>query len=297
MACAVIFALALGGWRVAAQTATNDITVVMQEARACTERLRQIYGEAAKLEEITPIEQPELLDCIHSRMVKIKGLVEMADTADLEIRKAFKGNDAETVERDADNIELSCTRAEKLFLEAQGCSTSAPPKTTPPKTTASVADTNASAAIKITPRATGPAPPRRHVERNQQTCLRQEQFAVLLARAMELKLVEPATSDDCVKALTKMVVEPLGGWQPGKCTTVDDVYVACVRAMKLNVKDPQDPLSCAEALREEGLGVDTLLPERDPKLDPPYVLDSEVRAFLATGYAAPLPSSRRVAPD
>jgi len=63
------------------------------------------------------------------------------------------------------------------------------------------------------------------------------------------------------------------------------------------VKDPQDPLSYGQALREEGLGVGTLLPERDPQLDPPYVLDSEVRAFLTTGYAAPLPSSRRVAPD
>ena len=50
--------------------------------------------------------------------------------------------------------------------------------------------TNASADIKITPRPNEPVSPRRPVERNEQTCLRQERFAVLLARAMELKLVE-----------------------------------------------------------------------------------------------------------
>ena len=100
-----------------------------------------------------------------------------------------------------------------------------------------------------------------------------------------------------MKTLAKLGVEPLGGWQPGKCTTADDVYVACARVMKLKVKDPQDPLSYAQALRDEGLGVDTLLPERDPKLDPPIVVDSEVREFLTTGYAAPLPSAKRVTPD
>src|SRR5208283_4272163 len=120
---------------------------------------------------------------------------------------------------------------------------------------------------------------------------------VMLAHAMNLKLDEKAIPDDCLKALAKLAVEPLNGWQPGKCTTVDDVYVACARAMNLKVKDPQDPLSYGQALREEGIGVDTLLPERDPQLDPPYVVDSEVRALLATGYAAPLPSARRVAPD
>ena len=97
--------------------------------------------------------------------------------------------------------------------------------------------------------------------------------------------------------LAKLAIEPLGGWHSGECVTVDDVYVACARAMKLKVKDPDDPLSYGQALRDEGLGVDTLLPERDPKLDPPFVVDSEVRAFLTSGYAAPLPGSKRVTPD
>ncbi len=135
------------------------------------------------------------------------------------------------------------------------------------------------------------------MERTEQTCLHHEQFAFLLARAMNLKLDPHATPEDCSKMLANLAIEPLGGWHLGKCVTVDNVYVACARAMNLKVKTPEDPLSYGQALRDEGLGVDTLLPERDPKLDPPFVVDSEVRAFLTSGYAAPLPSAKRVSPD
>jgi hypothetical protein len=296
LAWVVILALTLGDRSVLAQSATNDPAAMVREADASVRRLREICGEAARLEEIAPPEQEVLVDCIHSRVMRIKGLVEVAESAQAEIHKAFKGNATETVERYPGNVKISCELAEKLFLEAQGCSTSVVLKSPPPKAVA-VPGTNASAAIKITPRTNEPVLPRRPVERTEQTYLRQERFAVLLTRAMELKLDEKATPDDRLKALAKLAVEPLGGWQPGKCATVDDVYVACARAMRLKVKDPQDPLSYAQALRDEGLGVDTLLPERDPKLDPPYVVDSEVRAFLTTGYAAPLPSSKRVSPD
>jgi hypothetical protein len=296
LARVVILALALGDRLVLAQSATNDPAAMVREADASARRLREIYGEAARLEEIVPPDQEVLVDCIHSQVTKIKGLVDMAESAQVGIRKAGKSGKTETIEEYADNMQLSLARAEKLFLEAQGCSTSVVLKSPPPKAMV-VPDTNASAAIKITPRTNEPVLPRRPVERTEQTCLRQERFAVLLTRAMELKLDEKSTPDDCLKALAKLGVEPLRGWQPGKCATVDDVYVACARVMRLKVKDPQDPLSYAQALRDEGLGVDTLLPERDPKLDPPLVLDSEVREFLTTGYAAPLPSSRRVAPD
>jgi len=291
----LILALTLGDGSVLAQ-ATNDPAAMAREADACARRLREIYGEVARLEEIAPPEQQGLVDCIHSRALKIKGLVDVAEGEQTEIQQSVKGERAAMVERYAGDMKLSCARAEKLFLEAQECSTSVVLKTPPPMA-AAAADTNASVAIKIIPRTNESVLPRRPVERTEQTCLRQERFAVLLARAMELKLDEKSTPPDCVKALAKLAVEPLGGWQPGKCATVDDVYVACARAMKLKVKDPQDALSYAQALRDEGLGVDTLLPARDLKLDPPLVVDSEVRQFLTTGYAAPLPSARRVTPD
>lgn len=285
------------GQRVAdGQSVTNGITVMVRDADACVARLQVIRDEAVKLEEAVPVDQVELVDCIHSRVLKIKGLLELALGAQTGLHKEIRTDEAEAVEGYATNVKLCCERAEKLLVEAEGCATSVTLKT-PSSNEVAAASTNGELDIKITPRPAGLPPVRRTVVRTKETCLRQEQFAVMLGRAMDLKMTDKATPDDYVKALTRQAVEPLHGWQLGKCVTVDDVYVACARSMGLKVKDPQNPLSYGEALREEGLGVDTLLPERDPQLDPPYVLDSEVRALLTTGYAAPLPSSRRVSPD
>jgi hypothetical protein len=291
-----------GGGLAPAQSTTNDPAAMVRDTAACVQRLHEIYNEAAKLEESVAPDQVALVDCIHSRVLRIKGLLEMTEVTKTSIQKAVRADDTDAIAQYVGDARMSCARAEKLLIEAQGCSTSAALKSAllkPAPTIGTNTNTNVSvsANIKITPRMAGSLIPQRPVERTEQTCLRQERFGVMLAHAMDLKLDEKATPDDCLKALAKLAVEPLSGWQAGKCATVDDVYVACARAMNLKVKDAQDPLSYAQALRDEGIGVDTLLPERDPQLDPPYVVDSEVRALLATGYAAPLPSARRVAPD
>jgi hypothetical protein len=296
LACMIVLAIIPGASPARAQSSTNDPVAMFRDAVASVRRLHDIHDEAMKLEEKTPREQTVLLDCIHSRTLKIIGLLDMTANVLTNMQKAIKSEETETVEQSRDDVKTSCARAEKLFLEAQGCSSSMVVTSLPPKAATAVVS-NAAVTIKIAPRAGGPMPVVRPVERTEQTCLRQERFAVMLARAMELKLSETAAPDECIKALARIAVEPLGGWQPGKCVTVDNVYVACARAMNLKVKDPEDPLSYGQALREEGLGVDTLLPAREPKLDPPYVLDSEVREFLMTGYAAPLPSAKRVTPD
>ncbi len=229
-------------------------------------------------------------------MLKITGLLELTLDARQDFHTAARSHAAEAAENYASDVKLCCARAEKLLLEAEGCATSITLKTMPTND-APAGVTNSSVDIQITPRPAGLPPVRRAVVRTRDTCLHHEQFAAMLGRAMDLKMTDKATADDFMKRLSKLAIEPLRGWQPGQCVTVDDVYVACARAMDLKVKDPQDPLSYGQALRDEGLGVDTLLPERDPQLDPPYVLDSEVRALFTTGYAAPLPSSRRIAPD
>ena len=261
-------------------------------------RLREIYDEASRLEEKTPPEQAALADCVHSRALKIKGLLELTEEAQRDTQKAIRAADPDKAVDYLGNVRISCERAEKLLLEAQGCAASLALPATPPQEIPPVA-TNApiTTDIKMIPRSPLAPVKRRFVERTGQTCLHHEQFAALLTRAMDLKLDPQATPEDCLKALTKLAIGPLGGWHLGTCVTVDNVYVTCARAMNLKVKDPADPLSYGQALRDEGLGVDTLLPERDPKLDPPFVLDSEVRAFLTSGYAAPLPSARRVTPD
>jgi hypothetical protein len=281
-----------------AESPTNSPATPLQQADACVHRLREIYDEAARLEERTPVEQAALVDCVRSRVLKIKGLLELVERTQKDIQKAVRAAESDKAMEYLGDVKICGARAEKLLLEAEGCATSPALKAAPAlEAPAVMTNSNATADIRIPLRPPSPPVNRRFVERTPQTCLHHEQFAVLLARAMDLKLDPHATPEDCSKMLAKLAIEPLGGWHLGKCVTVDNVYVACARAMNLKVKDPEDPLSYGQALRDEGLGVDTLLPERDPKLDPPFVIDSEVRAFLTSGYAVPLPSTKRIAPD
>ena len=281
-----------------AESFTNDPATPLQQSDACLRRLHTIYDAAARLEEKTPTEQAALSDCVRSRVLKIKGLLNLSEGTQKDIQKAVRAGQSDKAADSLDGVKICCERAEKLLLEAEGCATSlalmtAPAKEAPTTATNAVVTIDTKIPLRPPPRSVN----RRFVERTVRTCLHHEQFAALLARAMNLKLDPHATPEDCSKMLAKLTIEPLGGWRLGKCVTVDNVYVACARAMNLKVKDPEDPLSYGQALRDEGLGVDTLLPERDPKLDPPLVLDSEVRAFLTSGYAAPLPSAKRIAPD
>lgn len=297
LAWAIALAVGLGNWPAEAQLSTNDIAAATKDADARVLRLQEIRDEAVKLEEAAPAGQLEFVDCIHSRVLKIKGLLQLTLSAQKSIHKLIRTDTTETLDGYTTNVTLCCERAEKLLLEAESCATSVAVKTTPTNEPPVSMTNVASPDIQIVPRAAVTPPARRPVVRTRETCLHHDQFAVMLGKAMDLKMTDKVTPDDYMKALKRLAVEPLHGWQPGQCVTVDDVYVACARAMGLKVKAPQDPLSYGHALRDEGLGVDTLLPERDPQLDPPYVLESEVRALLTTGYAAPLPSSRRVAPD
>ncbi len=294
VAVAILFAHPLA-W---AESPSNGLPAPLQQSNACVRRLHEIYDEAARLEEKTSPEEAALADCVRSRALKIKGLLDLTEATQKDIQKAVRAAQSEKAMGYLDSVKISCARAEKLLLEAEGCATSLALKAAPAKDApATVTNANVTIDVRIPLRPPPPSIRRRFVERTVQTCLHHEQFAVLLARVMDLKLDLHATPEDCSKMLAKLAIEPLGGWHFGKCVTVDNVYVVCARAMNLKVKDPEDPLSYGQALRDEGLGVDTLLPERDPKLDPPLVVDSEVRAFLTSGYAAPLPSAKRIAPD
>jgi len=60
--------------------------------------------------------------------------------------------------------------------------------------------------------------------------------------------------------------------------------------LNLKVAAPTEPASYVQAIRDSGLPVEPLLRHR-------VLFEAEVRVFLAQGYAAPLPSSRRLQPD
>jgi len=280
-----------------APLSTNDIAATVKDADAHVARMQAVRDEAAKLEDAAPTNQIELVDCIRSRVLKIEGLLDLTRGAQKDLHLAVKSGNTGALDGYASSVALCWTRAEKLLAEAQDCATSVALQAAPTNEAPTGVTNTAGAEIKITPRPAGLPPLHRSVARTAETCLHHEEFAAMLGKAMDLKMTDKNSPEDYVKALTRLAIEPLHGWQIGKCVTVDDVYVACARAMNLKVKDPKDPLSYGEALRQEGLGVDTLLPVRDPQLDPPYVLDSEVRALLTTGYAAPLPSAKRVDPD
>ena len=118
------------------------------------------------------------------------------------------------------------------------------------------------------------------------TCLKQHKLAALLAQVMGLEI----TTNTPMQALTQAEIEPLTGWHAESCVTLDTFCVVIARALKLKVAAPTEPASYVAAVRDEGLPVEPLLRHR-------ILFESEVRLFLAQGYAAPLPSSRRLQPD
>src|SRR6202043_4080243 len=89
----VVALTVLLGTRLArAESPTNSpvASASLQESDVCVHRLREIYDEASRLEEKTPPEQMALVDCVRSRVLKIKGLLELTEEAQKGIQKALR---------------------------------------------------------------------------------------------------------------------------------------------------------------------------------------------------------------
>lgn len=267
----------------------------IRQADNLLEQMRAILGEVTALQAQAPAEPATLLDCIHARTLKIKGLVEVMESAHTELLKAVAEEDRKRAEAIASTMRTALVRAENHLAEARQCTGWAKPAEaeTPP----AMAEPATSPAVRVVEIMRRPARPKRRIQRDDSRCLSQDQLARLLARAMQVQIDDVAAPEEWFAKLAELTVEPLGGWRAGKCATVDDVCVTAARAMRLKVADPDQPESYVQALRNEGLAVDTLLPERPPEGPSPYVVESEVRAFFASGYAAPLPSAQRIDPD
>lgn len=239
----------------------------------------------ALLDQLTTLEHSASNDavraqCIVTKRNKIKGLRELTAAAAARLPKLVADEDVDTLAAEQSAIAIACARVDKLAAEAGLCDD---------------APANKSKHRRVTSEpVTAPLQNRPSGKRlrDEQDCLRQIKLAGLLLRVMELSPDPKKPPQTVTDQLAQFAIEPLHGWRPDECATLDDFCVAVARALNLKVAIPDDPASYLQALRDEALPVDACLPERIEGLEPPLLLESEARSFFAKGYAVPLPSSR-----
>jgi hypothetical protein len=239
------------------------------------------------IEQLTELEQAatnsaDRAECIAENLDRIKGLRGVTVTAAARLPALLADEDTDAIAAERSAIALACARADKLAAEAAGCASTPTPK---PKKRRPSSEPAAPARPLSTP------------TRDEEVCIKQSRFAELLRKAMDFAPDPQKPTRNATDELARFAIEPLRGWKPDECVTLDDLCVTIARALNLKVLTPNDPVSCCQALRDEGLPVDTLFPRRLEGADPPLLIETEIRAFLSKGYAAPLPSSRRLMPE
>jgi hypothetical protein len=226
--------------------------------------------------------------CIADKLTKARHVRELVQGLSASMEANQADVDAEGVANDAGLILAACSRIDKLVEDAIACKASAKPKGRRPTsmvgTSTNVVDPKVS-----------PASGRLGVGgRDVTTCITQAKFAALLSAAMGIET--GGAADGPSRELSRRAIEPLGGWNLGECLNVDDFCVVVARALNLRVEMPDDPYSYVQAVRHDGLPVDSVLPRRPRGVEPALLLEAEVRLFLARGYAVQFPSGRKANP-
>ena len=261
-----------------------------QEGESDLKELQALIEKVSQLEAAATNDTARL-ECITDKLVKIKGLLDLTEAAAGRLPALLSEEDDHGIEIARAEISIARARAEKLAAEAETCTSEPPPK--PKKHRAPIAAATPAPAQPKSASALVKQP----AARSAKDCIAQHELARLLTQAMDLRFDTKKSVDPDTEGLSKLTIEPLGGWHPDQCATLDDLCVVVARALNLKVDSPADPGSYLQALRDDGLPVDTLLPARVEGGDPPVLLEREVREFFAAGYAAPLPSSRPLNPD
>jgi hypothetical protein len=269
------------------------------QASACIQLIQSLIEQVTRLQEGAS-NQTARMDCITEKLIKIQGLLELTQTAAARLPQLENDDDTDQIENESAKVALACARAEKLALEAENCSAGPGPK--PRKhhadAAAAAAAADAAASAQTTTQATAIVLAPSFPVRDDDTCIHQSQMALLLGRAMDIGMDDSQSPEAYTAELGKLAIEPLGGWQPDKCATLDDFCVVVARALNLKIESPDDPASYIQALRDDGLPVDTMLPPRgDINNPPPLLLEPEVCNVFAHGYAAPLPTAHHLDPD
>jgi hypothetical protein len=300
--CLLLAAIMVCCRPVAAQTnappaagADSAAVLDLKQSAVCIERIKQLLQTVADLEaDALSSNQLARAECIRNRHAKIVGLLDLSNESQSLLRGPRSDEVTEMDEAAYSEILLACARAEKIAVEAEACSNVVSKR---PKRHRDIVPAEEKPIDNADRKDLRLIRQRKPMVRNEQTCLHQDRLASLLIAAMELRVAGSKSPNANTAALAKLAIEPLDGWQPNECATLDDLCVVVARALNLKVEKPDDPVSYAQALRDEGLPVDTLLPARIPNAPPPLLLESETRTFFLTGYAAPLPSSKRLLPD
>lgn len=274
---------------------TNAPALDLAQSAVCIERMKQLLQTVADLEAAAvSSNETARAGCIREKHVKIVGLLDLSTQSQNRLSHPRSEEVTAADEATYAEILLACARAEKVAAEAGACLNIEAKKPKQPRA-ADRPQEKPENSGKLKPNRL--ARQRKAAIRNEQTCVHQDRLAALLVTAMDLRIGVTNTPNANIPALTKLAIEPLDGWHPNDCTDLDDFCAVVARALNLKVEKPDNPASYEQALRDEGLPVDTLLPTRIPDAPAPLLLESEVRSFFVTGYAAPLPSSTRVPTD
>lgn len=275
----------------------------VEKADECLKRIPELLNKIAQLEVTTAAipNQDARVECLRDKVNRLKSLGELTKSAHNQMAAALENQDTNQVDEIVARVLVACARANQLAVEAEACLKIDPvkPKVSnnrielPPKP----ADVLPKPAVRATPLKPAKPPAQPTEPHDAVTCLTQEHLAWMIAQVMELSTDQNDTAAGRIAALTKLDIQPVKGWRPGQCATVDDLYVTAAQMMKLEPEQANDPLSCAQALRDQGIAVDALLPARPADGKSPLLLESQARAFFAAGYAAPLPTSRRTRHD
>lgn len=275
----ILFGMAIA---VGVSLADTPVTAVPGDVAIsnCLVRLEQAVEQVATLERFAS-NQTVRATCLGEKRRKLRGLVELT-RARQESWAAHKADhEEELATEDEELVATMCERAEKILVEAAQCRDAAPVSSRKRTSTPPPAKRPATTVTRAVPAAV----------RDDTTCLKQDRLAELMVLAMGRESATP------LKDLTKESIEPLNGWSAEACVTVDDFCVVVARVMKLKPADGEDPYEYVLAVRQAGLPVDSVLPRRPRGVNPPVLVEAEVRRFLMYGFAAQPASARPVAPN
>jgi hypothetical protein len=260
----------------------------VKAAEACVERIKTLIANLATLQASLTNQAPRN-ECVAKRLSNAKALYELVHGIPTELTQfAQDDSNEDAAEERFQRVVLALSRVESLVTEANDCLSLPLPRVKQPHPRPRVTLPELFVASK-SPNSIESAPipnvlpTRPYVVRDKTQSLKQGTLAILLAQAMGLGDAETAPA--AISALVKLGIEPQNEWQPESSVNLNHFSVIVAQALRLDVDPSSSPHLFYNALREQGLPIDLLLPGYSGKGDAPWLLESEVRRFFAIGLA------------